>query len=115
MPAAGNRIRSQKDHNKSMLPSNRPKFKENIRENIYKDEIPKDGIFFENISEETLNEIIKNIRYKARCEAFKQIKLVVLSILVTLLITFLFINEVEKEIKHRRMESSFSLTEVEMK
>ena len=105
MPFIGKMIRSQHNHNNSLLPSNKPKFKENIRENIYKDEIQDDGVLFDSVSEEKLNTVLESIRLKAKYETIKEIKILILSIIITLLITFLFIERVEKEIKHRRMEN----------
>jgi len=102
-------ITSQQNHNKSLLYSNKPKFKEDLRENIYKDEMPLDGILFEKIPEKNFQEVIEKIRYRARLENIKDLKLLVISILITLLIIFLFVEKVEKELKNRQNQSTLIL------
>jgi len=102
-------IKSQHNHNKSLLHSNKPKFKENTRKNIYTDEIPRDGILFNEIPEQNFTEIIKNIRANARLENLRQLKLLVISIILTLLILFLFVDKVEKEIRHRKTQNTLIL------
>jgi len=96
-----NEIKSQQNHNKSLLHSNKPKFKENLRENIYKDEIPEDGLLFETLPEETIDQVIKKIRAKARLENLKDLKLLIISVLITLFLIFLFVNKVEEELYKR--------------
>ena len=96
-----NEIKSQQNHNKSLLHSNKPKFKENLRENIYKDEIPEDGLLFETLPEETIEQVIEKIRAKARLENLKDLKLLVISVLITLFLIFLFVNKVEEELYKR--------------
>ncbi|WP_300439604.1 hypothetical protein [Christiangramia sp.] len=96
-----NEIRSQQDHNKSLLRSNKPRFKENIRENIYKDEIPEDGLLFDRIPEKSVEQVIKKIRSNARLETIKDFKLLIISILIILFLIFLFVHKVEEEM-HRR-------------
>lgn len=102
-----NEIKSQQNHNKSLLHSNKPKFKENLRENIYKDEFPEDGLLFETLPEETIEQVIKKIRYKARMEQLKDFKLLIISILITLFLIFLFVNKVEAEL-HKRSNINYS-------
>ncbi|MCB7482126.1 hypothetical protein [Christiangramia sediminis] len=102
-------ITSQQNHNKSLLYSNKPKFKEDLRENIHKDEMPLDGILFEKIPEKKFNEVIEKIRYKARLENIKDLKLLVISILLTLFIIFLFVEKVEEELKNRQNQSTLIL------
>ena len=100
------KTRSQHDHNKSMLHSNKPKFKENIRENIYKDEMPEDGVLFNKIPEDRFIQVIDSIRSNARSENIKQFKLLIISIIITLIIILLFVNKVEKEIRHRKFQNT---------
>lgn len=76
--------KSLHEHNKSLLYSNKPKFKEDIRDNIYVDEIRNDGIFFEKIEQEQLEKVLKESRLKANKELFKQAKLLVISLFITL-------------------------------
>lgn len=102
-------IKSQQNHNKSLLHSNKPKFKEDLRENIYKDEMPLDGILFDKIPEKNFNEVIEKIRYKARLENLKDLKLLVISILITLLLIFLFVDKVETELNNRKNQSTLIL------
>ena len=96
-----NEIKSQQNHNKSLLHSNKPKFKENLRENIYKDEIPEDGLLFETLPDETIEQVIIKIRSKARIENLKDLKLLIISVLITLFLIFLFVNKVEEELNKR--------------
>lgn len=102
-------IKSQQNHNISLLHSNKPKFKEDLRENIYKDEMPLDGILFDKIPEKNFNEVIEKIRYKARLENLKDLKLLVISILITLLLIFLFVDKVETELNNRKNQSTLIL------
>ncbi|SDS28896.1 hypothetical protein [Gramella sp. MAR_2010_147] len=104
-----NEIKSQQNHNKSLLHSNKPKFKENIRENIYRDELRQDGIFSDKIPGDILEEIIEKIRIKARNEVMRQFKLLIISIIITLLMIFLFVNKVEKELRNRRSATTTML------
>ena len=68
-------------------------------QHIYKDEIPEDGLLFETLPEETIEQVIKKIRSKARMEQLKDFKLLIISILITLFLIFLFVNKVEAELK----------------
>ncbi len=78
--------KSQHAHNKSLLYSNRPKFKENIRENIYVDKIRTDGIAFEKVDKEQLEKVLAQIRIKAKREVSKQRKIFVISFFITIVI-----------------------------
>ncbi len=74
------------EHNKSLLYSNRPKFKEDIRDNIYVDRFREDGIMFSKVTEEDLQKVLAKIRMNARKEFFRQLKMLAVSILITILI-----------------------------
>ncbi|PTX43503.1 hypothetical protein C8P64_2031 [Christiangramia gaetbulicola] len=78
--------KSLHEHNKSLLYSNRPKFKEDIRDNIYVDKIRNDGIGQDKIDENQLKKVIAEIRFNARKELLKQFKILTLSIFITILI-----------------------------
>ncbi len=78
--------RSLHEHNKSLLYSNRPKFKEDIRDNIYVDRLRDDGIMFNKISEEELQKVLTKIRMNARKEFFRQLKMLAVSIVITIII-----------------------------
>lgn len=71
------------EHNKSLLYSNKPKFKEDIRDTIYVDRIRNDGIYFEPIEDEHLNVVLSEIRQNARREFFRQLKMAGISIFLT--------------------------------
>jgi len=78
--------KSLHEHNKSLLYSNRPKFKEDIRDNIYVDKIRNDGIGQDKVDENQLKKVIAEIRFNARKELLKQLKILTLSIFITILI-----------------------------
>ena len=78
--------KSQHAHNKSLLYSNRPKFKENIRENIYVDKIRTDGIAFEKVDSKQLEKVLAQIRYKAEREVLRQRKIFIISFFITIVI-----------------------------
>lgn len=62
--------KSLHEHNKSLLYSNRPKFKEDIRENIHIDKIRTDGILFDQIEEDRLEKVIAQIKANAQKELY---------------------------------------------
>lgn len=78
--------KSLHEHNKSLLYSNRPKFKEDIRDNIYVDRLREDGIMFSKVTEEELQKVLAKIRMNARKEIFRQLKMLAASIVITILI-----------------------------
>lgn len=78
--------KSLHEHNKSLLYSNRPKFKEDIRDNIYVDKIRNDGIGHDKVDKNQLKKVIAEIRFNARKELLKQFKILTLSIFITILI-----------------------------
>ena len=78
--------KSLHEHNKSLLYSNRPKFKEDIRENIYLDKIRNDGIGFEKFEEKELEKVITQIKLNAKKELFRQYKMLSISIFITIMI-----------------------------
>lgn len=78
--------KSLHEHNKSLLYSNRPKFKEDIRDNIHVDKIRTDGVSFDKIEKDQLEKVIAQIRTKAKKELLKQFKLLAISIFITIMI-----------------------------
>ena len=54
--------------NRAQLSSKRPKFKENNRDLIYSEEEKSEGLIFKTVSEETLMELKKQIRTRAKKE-----------------------------------------------
>ncbi|MDR5589915.1 hypothetical protein [Christiangramia sp. SM2212] len=78
--------KSLHEHNKSLLYSNRPKFKEDIRDNIYVDKPRNDGLGLMEISEEDLELLLTAIRHKARTELNRQFKMMLASIGITIII-----------------------------
>ena len=78
--------KSLQEHNKSLLYSNRPKFKEHIRENIYVDKIRKDRVMFKKVEEEALKKVMAQIKRNARREVYKQLKTLAVSIFITVII-----------------------------
>ncbi|MCP9198852.1 hypothetical protein MKO06_02970 [Gramella sp. GC03-9] len=76
--------KSLHEHNKSLLYSNRPKFKEDIRDTIHVDKIRTDGILFEKIEEDHLEKVIAQIKANAKRELFKQFKMLAISIFITI-------------------------------
>ena len=78
--------KSLHEHNKSLLYSNRPKFKEDLRENIHIDKIRTDGILFDQIEEDRLEKVIAQIKANAQKELYKEFKMLALSIVITILI-----------------------------
>ena len=78
--------KSLQEHNKSLLYSNRPKFKEDIRENIYVDKLRVDGIKFEEIETDQVNRVIAQIKLNAKREMFRQFSMLALSIIITIVI-----------------------------
>ena len=66
--------KSLHEHNRSLLYSKRPKFKENLRDNIYVDKIKTDGIVFEKVAPEQLEKALAQIRIKAKREVLRQRK-----------------------------------------
>ena len=84
--------KSLHEHNKSLLYSNRPKFKEDIRDNIYVDKIRTDGIAFAKIEKHQFDIVIAQIKARAKRELLKQFKILVISIFITILI-MLFLKD----------------------
>lgn len=80
--------KSLHEHNKSLLYSNRPKFKEDIRENIYLDKIRTDGVKFLEIEEIQVRKVIAEIKSNARKELIREFKMLLASIAITLVILF---------------------------
>lgn len=80
--------KSLHEHNKSLLYSNRPKFKEDIRDNIYVDKIRTDGVLFEEIEKDKLERVIAQIKANAKRELIKDFKYLAISIFITILIMF---------------------------
>ncbi|QYA26943.1 hypothetical protein G3I01_16055 [Gramella sp. MT6] len=78
--------KSLHEHNKSLLYSNRPKFKEDIRENIYLDKIRNDGIGIDRIDENQLKKVITQIRLNAKKELYRQYKMLTVSIFIAIVI-----------------------------
>lgn len=78
--------KSLQEHNKSLLYSNRPKFKEDIRDNIHVDKIRTDGVLFEKIEKQQLERVIAQIKANAKKELVKQFKILAISIFITILI-----------------------------
>ena len=78
--------KSLHEHNKSLLYSNRPKFKEDIRDNIYVDKIRTDGVLFEEIEKDKLERVIAQIKANAKRELIKDFKYLAISIFITILI-----------------------------
>ena len=78
--------KSLHEHNKSLLHSNKPKFKEDIRDNIYVDKIRNDGILFEKIEKEQLEKVLAQIKLNAKKELFRQFKMIAASVFITILI-----------------------------
>ena len=78
--------KSLHEHNKSLLYSNRPKFKEDIRDNIHVDKVRTDGIFFEKIDKDQLEKVIAKIKANAKRELLRQFKMLAISIFITILI-----------------------------
>lgn len=78
--------KSLHEHNKSLLYSNRPKFKEDIRENIHTDKIRTDGVLFEKVDKDQLEKVIAQIKTNAKRELLRQFKLLAISVFITLLI-----------------------------
>ena len=78
--------KSLHEHNKSLLYSNRPKFKEDIRDNIHIDKIRTDGVLFEKIEKHQLERVITEIKATAKKELIKQFQILAISIFITILI-----------------------------
>ena len=78
--------KSLHEHNKSLLYSNRPKFKEDIRDNIHVDKIRTDGILFEKIEKHQFEKVIAQIKTNAKREFFRQIRFMAISIFISFLI-----------------------------
>ena len=78
--------KSLHEHNKSLLYSNRPKFKEDIRDNIHVDKIRTDGVLFEKIEENQLEKVIAEIKSNAKRELLRQFKMLAISVFITILI-----------------------------
>ncbi|WP_373058143.1 hypothetical protein [Zunongwangia sp. H14] len=81
-------VKSLHEHNKSLLYSNRPKFKEDIRENIYIDKVRNDGLNYEKIKESELKKVLAQIKMKAKREFIKELKILGISIIITLIFLF---------------------------
>lgn len=75
--------KSLHEHNKSLLYSNRPKFKEDIRENIYVDKVRNDGLMFEKVNEEELIKVIAQIKLNSKKKLFTELKILSLSVFIT--------------------------------
>ncbi|MDT0643452.1 hypothetical protein RM553_11475 [Zunongwangia sp. F363] len=80
--------KSLHEHNKSLLYSNRPKFKEDLRENIYVDKIRNDGLYYKRVNENELKKVLAQIRLKARREFIKELKVLAVSIVITLIFVY---------------------------
>lgn len=80
--------KSLHEHNKSLLYSNRPKFKEHVRENIHVDRIREDRVEYEQVNQENLKRVLAQIKQNARREVFRQLKILVVSIFITAIILF---------------------------
>lgn len=75
-------------HNKSLLYSNRPKFKEHVRENIHVDRIRKDRVQYEQVDEEDLKKVLAQIKKNAQKEVYRQLKILAVSIFITAILLF---------------------------
>ena len=84
--------KSLQEHNKSLLYSNRPKFKEDLRENIHKDQVRLDGIQFHDVDHQHLETVLSEIRSNARKEIYRQLKFLVISVFITALL-FLYLKD----------------------
>lgn len=84
--------KSLQEHNKSLLYSNRPKFKEDLRENIHKDQVRLDGIQFHDVHHQHLENVLTDIRNNARKEIYRQLKYLVISVFITALL-FLYLKD----------------------
>ena len=84
--------KSLHEHNKSLLYSNRPKFKEDIRDNIHVDRIRTDGVHFEIIDQDNLHQVLNQIRKNARREFIRQLKMLGISIFITA-VFFMYIKD----------------------
>ncbi|MGB7785817.1 MAG: hypothetical protein WBL27_06930 [Salinimicrobium sp.] len=88
--------KSLHEHNKSLLYSNRPKFKDNLRENIYVDRIRTDGVTFEKIEKEQLEKVIAQIRRNAKKKLLREYKIFTVSIFITAFILLFLENYLEQ-------------------
>lgn len=84
--------KSLHEHNRSLLYSKRPKFKEDIRENIHVDKIRNDGVLFEKVDKDVLEKIIIQIKIKAKKDFFVQLKLTGISIIITAIL-FIYLKD----------------------
>ncbi|MCH4824597.1 hypothetical protein ML462_15595 [Gramella lutea] len=71
--------------NRANKPSNRAKFKENNREGIYSKKQQTDKIKFHQVPKEKLERIKEAIRIKSKSEKLKQIKILVISLIITVI------------------------------
>lgn len=78
--------KSLHEHNKSLLYSNRPKFKETIRENIHVDRIRNDGVKFEKVNEIDVKKVIAQIRNNSKKGLLRELKIILISIYLTIII-----------------------------
>ena len=78
--------KSLHEHNRSLLYSQKPKFKEDLRDPINSDRIRLDGVKFRNYSSEELEQILAEIKLNAARDLQHQYKLMVISSIISLLI-----------------------------
>lgn len=94
--------KSLHEHNKSLLYSNRPKFKEDNRDNIYVDKLRTDGVLFQRIEKDKLDKVMAQIRLNAKKELQKQFKMVVISIFITILIMIFLKDYLDQSFLHSK-------------
>lgn len=78
--------KSLHEHNKSLLYSQKPKFKEDLRDPINSDRIRLDGVKFRNYSSEELELVLAEIKLNATRDLRQQYKLMVVSMIISVLI-----------------------------
>ena len=79
------------NQNRSLQPSNRSRFKDHLRQNIYKDTLPPTTkLSFKKVSEIELNKINRKIRLKALKDKNRN-TIYFIAIVLVLLITGLFL------------------------
>lgn len=78
--------KSLHEHNRSLLHSQKPKFKEDLRDPINSDRLRIDGVKFSNHTPEELEQVLADIKLNAARELQQQYKLMSLSMIISVLI-----------------------------
>ena len=78
--------------NRALRPSNRSKFKENNRDEIYSSDKEKNRLKYKTVSEKELNEIKKRIRERAKSDQKKELIIYGILFIFTILALIGIIN-----------------------